>query len=73
MELENEAGDIISDTGHGFGYEVGGGLTVPLGIRSSLTPGVRYRSLSRDLEVGTASGSARLSYITLGTGVAISF
>jgi hypothetical protein len=73
MELENAAGDIISDTGHGLGYEVGGGLAIPFGTRVSLTPGVRYRSLSRDLEIGTASGSARLSYITLGTGLAISF
>ena len=73
IELEDEAGHIIGDTGHGFGFEVGCGLTIPIGMRLSLTPGVRYRSLSRDLKVGAATGSARLSYVMLGSGLSIAF
>ena len=74
IEIENADGDIIQDTGHGLGWEVGAGLTVPIGARLALTPGVRYRTLSRDLKVGTtSSGSATLSYVVLGTGLSFSF
>lgn len=73
IELENEAGDIISDSGHGLGYELGAGLSFPLGTRLAVTPGVRFRSLSRDLEVGGASESSRLSYLIVGMGLAFGF
>jgi len=73
IEVENQDGDIISDTGHGLGWEVGAGLTVPIGSRLMLTPGLRYRALSRDLEVGSVTSAVDLKYVNVGLGIAYQF
>ncbi len=51
MELKDGDGDAVDDSGHGFGAEAGAGVVVPLGEYWSLTPGLRYRKISRDLTV----------------------
>ena len=73
IEIENTEGVIIQDTGHGLGWEVGGGLTVPIAARLALTPGLRYRTLSRDVKVGGPTRSSTLSYVTTGIGLAYTF
>ena len=73
IELEDGAGDIIADSGHGLGWEAGAGVTVPVGQRVSLTPGLRYRALSRDLEVGGGASTMDLRYVVVGMGVAYVF
>ena len=73
LELENGDGDIISDSGHGLGWEAGAGLAVPVGSRVMLTPGARYRALSRDMEVGTVTTAADLRYVAVGMGIAYTF
>jgi opacity protein-like surface antigen len=73
IEIETEDGHLVSDSGHGFGWEAGGGVAFPLSARLSLTPGVRYRSLKHDVEVGGVTTSRTLSYMMLGTGVSFSF
>lgn len=70
-ELENQAGDITVDTEHGLGWEAGAGLSLELGDRWLLTPGARYRSFSRDLEVNGFEGSVDLSYVALEVGVSL--
>ena len=45
LEVENTDGDILADSGHGLGWEVGAGVATPLRGGWSITPGVRYRSL----------------------------
>lgn len=50
FELEDADGDLIDDSGHGLGWELGAGVTVPLGDWS-LMPGVRYRTVTRDVRV----------------------
>ena len=54
IEMEDDEGEILSDSGHGLGWEVGTGLSIPLGASWRLTPGVRYKALSRELEVDSA-------------------
>jgi hypothetical protein len=73
IEVEDSRGDIIDDTGHGLGWEVGGGLTIPLSTRFGLTPGIRYRSLSRDVTVGGATRPSTLSYVSTGLGFVFTF
>ena len=73
IEIENEDGDIVSDTKHGLGWEGGAGLSLPLNNRLALTPGVRYRSLSRDLTLGATTRSVTLGYVTAGVGLALTF
>ena len=52
IEVENGSGEIISDSKHGLGWEIGAGIVIPIFNRLNLLPSVRYRSLSRDIEIG---------------------
>jgi hypothetical protein len=69
IETENEAGTIIEDSGHGIGWQVEGGLSVRLGERFQLIPGIRYRSLSRDLTQGSTRKNVDLNYFSAGLGI----
>lgn len=46
IETENSSGEIISDTGHGVGYQIAAGIEVDLGKKWSLAPGIKFNSLS---------------------------
>jgi len=73
IEVENEKGRNVDDTGHGLGWEGALGLTFPLTPRVGLMPSVRYRTLSRDITIDNLTRSATLSYVTAGLGLAIAF
>jgi Outer membrane protein beta-barrel domain len=72
IELESSSG-IISDSKHGVGWELAAALLVPLPGHWTLTPGVRYRSLSRDITVGGQSYAVGLRYVAVGAGVSVRF
>jgi opacity protein-like surface antigen len=55
IEIENNNGDIIGDTGHGIGYQVAGGIEVSLGKNWSLAPGLKYSSLSGETDFGSST------------------
>ncbi|HPF32752.1 MAG TPA: hypothetical protein PK907_07020 [Candidatus Sabulitectum sp.] len=44
-----------------------------MGSRWSITPGVRFRSLSRDIEIGTATTPVDLNYVSVEAGVSYLF
>jgi hypothetical protein len=73
IEIENDDGDIVGDSGHGFGWEAGAGATFPFAERWSLTPGVRYRALSRDITVSGTTSAVDLSYTLFEVGLSRSF
>lgn len=73
LELENEDGDLISDTKHGLGWEAGAGITLPISTRFALTPGVRFRSLPRDLTLGSTTRSVTLNYVMASVGFTFGF
>jgi len=73
LELSDSAGDEITNTGHGLGYEVGVGLAVPLGDRFRLVPAARFRSLDRDLTVNGVTRGVTLSYGTAELALRVSF
>ena len=73
IELENQDGDIVSDTGHEFGWEAGAGLSIPITQRLSIVPGTRYRTTSSTLKVGNTETDVDLSYITAEIGLAFKF
>ena len=73
IEIENSNGDITADSGHGLGWQVESGVVVPFGSKWRLMPSVRYRALSRDIEVGTTRTDVDLTYITPGIGIARTF
>lgn len=74
IEVENSDGDIIGDTGHGWGWQAEAGLGIPFGKRTRLIPSIRYQSLSRELKIGNAAGSdVDLNYFSVGLGFSWSF
>jgi hypothetical protein len=73
IELEDGDGDIIADSGHGAGWEVGAGVSLGLTGALRLSPEVRYRALSRDVQLGNITTDVDLQYIALDVGVTWSF
>ena len=74
IEVENSVGDLIADSGHGLGYEGGMGLAVRRADRWRLTPGFRFRSVTRDLESsGGVTGSTDLRYLAVEVGFSRQF
>jgi opacity protein-like surface antigen len=63
IETENKEGEIIDDSGHGFGYQVDAGVSIKLIKRLQLVPSVRYRSLSRTIKIAEQSTPVDLNYI----------
>lgn len=68
IEVEDDEGDLVTDSDHGLGWEVGAGLSIPLGTNWRLTPGLRYRALSRELDVGTATADWDMKDVTFEVG-----
>jgi hypothetical protein len=73
IEVENPAGDLIADSEHGLGWEAGAGLALRLDDHWQVTPGARFRSLSRDLSLGGAKTPADLRYFAVEMGFARHF
>ena len=73
IEIENNSGDIIIDSGHGLGWQAEAGLVIPLSEKFSLLPSLRYRSLNRDIEIESVSTSVDLNYLSAGVGLSWSF
>ena len=63
IEVENNNGDIISDTGHGLGWQAEAGVSYEINSSFRLTPTIRYRSLSRDITFGSVSTPVDLNYV----------
>lgn len=73
IEIENADGDLIADSEHGLGWEAAAGLAIPMTPSLSVTPGVRYRALDRDVELGGTTTEVELRYIALEIGLAYGF
>jgi len=74
VEIEDEdAGDLIADSTHTLGFEVGGGVDLALNDRWSLTPGMRYRRFDPKVRRAGTETSATLSYMTFDVGIAWRF
>lgn len=73
IEIENNDGEIIIDSGHGLGWQAEGGLIIALSQKFSLLPSLRYRSLIRDIEINSVKTSVDLNYLSFGVGVSWSF
>lgn len=69
IEIENADGKIIGDTGHGFGWQAAGGIDLPLGRNWSITPGVKFNALSRDINNEGTTTQLDLNYISVRIGL----
>lgn len=73
IEVEDNDGDITADSDHGLGWQAEAGVALNLGNQWMLKPGVRYRSLSRDIDVGNVTTDIDLTYFNLAVGITRSF
>ena len=73
IEAENQEGDLVADSDHGLGWQISGGLTIPLAKRLELVPRVGYHSLRRDLKAGSVATRADQNYVSASVGLAWSF
>jgi opacity protein-like surface antigen len=69
LETENNEGDIISDSGHGVGYQAAAGIEVSMGRNWSLAPGIKYNSLSSESEYGDLKVEFEHRYVSARIGV----
>ncbi|WP_395047090.1 outer membrane beta-barrel protein [Flavobacterium sp.] len=69
IEVENDNGDIISDSGHGLGWQAETGLSYEINKSLRVAPTIRYRSLSRDIIFGTISTPVNLNYLAFNLAV----
>jgi opacity protein-like surface antigen len=69
IEVENEEGDIIEDSGHGLGWQLAGGVDISLGKNWSLTPGVKYNALSREIEYSGNKSDMDFNYLSVRVGI----
>lgn len=73
IEIEGEDGEMVADSGHGIGWEAGAGISFAVSDGLRLTPGVRYRALSRDLEIDDVTIDVDLEYLAAEVGASWSF
>lgn len=73
IEMENTEGDIILDSKHGLGYQLAGGIDISIGNNWSLTPGLKFNSLSRDIEFEEVSRQLDYQYISARIGITKKF
>lgn len=73
VEIENDDGDLVVDSGHELGFELGTGLLIPLGAQWNLTPTVRFRSLEPSFQIGTTTTEGTMRYVGLELGISRRF
>jgi hypothetical protein len=69
IEIENSNGEIIHDTGHGLGWQLAGGIDLPLGTNWSFTPGLKFNLLNQDADVEGVRTELNMPYISLRIGL----
>ncbi len=69
IEIENEEGDIINNSGHGWGWQVAGGVDIRLSEKVSLTPGVKLNSLRRDIIFDGTARELKHNYLSFRIGL----
>lgn len=73
IETESADGDILNDSKHGLGVQLAGGIDINLGKNWSLTPGLKFNSLSRDTEYEATTKKLDYQYISARIGITKKF
>lgn len=68
IEVEHD-GDVTHDSGHGLGWQLAGGFDFQLGKNWSLTPGIKFNALNRDIENEGVDVPLDLNYIQVRVGI----
>ncbi len=73
IEIEDSDNEIVDDSDHGIGFEVGAGVLFPLAGQWRFGPEARFRSLSRELDVGGGPVDVDLRYFVFGVVFSLGF
>ncbi len=73
VEIENIDGDIVLNSRHSLGWEVGTGLIIPVGRNWKIAPGVRYRNQTVEFDELGGALKTNLRYLTAELGFSYSF
>lgn len=73
IETENADGNIINDTGHGLGFQLAGGVEIPLNSKWSLTPGIKFNSLDRKTDYKGSPLKLHYQYLSIRIGIVRKF
>lgn len=73
IEIENDAGDLTADSGHGLGWQIGAGPALTVGRHWTVMPSLRYRALSRDIEIEGVTTDVDRTYLSVGVGLMRTF
>lgn len=70
LELEDASGEIIAGTGRDVGLDLGGGVAVRVAEAWTLTPGVRYRAITHDVQLSPSrTEEAEFRHVIVDLGV----
>ncbi len=72
IEIEDDDGKLIEDSGHRWGFEAGISLLAPIG-NWKLGPSVRYRSMAQEFTIGSTTTKGDLKYFALELGLSRKF
>jgi len=67
IEIENESGELLYDTGHGFGFQLATGIEIAIGLNWNLNSGIKLNSLNREIE--SISTNLNLNHISMNIGI----
>lgn len=73
VEIENEDGDIIADSDHTVGFELGAGVVLNARQSWRIVPMLRLRSLAPEFAVGAVTTDGTLRYVAVEVGVSRRF
>lgn len=74
LELDDASGEIIAGTDRDVGFDVGSGVAVEVAEGWTVTPGVRYRAVSHDVQLSPSrTEEADLRHVVLDLGVRYRF
>jgi opacity protein-like surface antigen len=65
IETENVEGEIVNDSRHGLGYQLGAGVNFSMKNNWSLNMGLKYNSLSRETEFEGVTETLDYKYISV--------
>lgn len=69
IEIENAEGDIIMDSGHGWGWQLAGGIDLPIGRNWSVMPGLKFNSLKTEVENEGIITQLNQNYVSVRVGI----
>lgn len=69
IKVENDDGGTIAESDNELGWQIETGLSFSSEKRLRITPSLRYRSLSSDIEIENVLTEVNLSYLSAGIGL----